>query len=652
MIAERAAEVEVFNNVFQSIVNEMATAILRTGHTVFVKETGDFGAALVGPQGEVFAAPTSIGMLRMIGLPTEEAIAASLDPHEGDVYIANDPDTTGGMCTHLPDLFVWRPVFADHRLVAWAWSFVHVSDIGGRVPGSISPSSTDIFQEGLVVPPMKLVDRGEVDQRLLALLSANSRIPDQNLGDMDALLVGMSIADRRLRAACGRRGVDAVTRAIDDVLAYSETHAGQLIGEIPDGRYEFWDYQEGPVEVDDPIRIRVAVEVTGQRMLIDFSGTDADVLSAYNLPTKGKKAHHFIMSGIVNYFRSLRPEIPYNSGMLRPVHTRIPSGSVLNPRPRAAVGVRAATMHRVYDSILGALAQAMPAVIPAAGSGQGAIASVAVPDLESGGTRVSVVQPLVGGSGGRPSMDGIDGMDVCVGNLRNVPIEVIEEELPIQIERYGLLEGSAGPGRLHGGCGVVFEMRNLSPGARMTARGLDRYRFRPWGREGGSPGTLGRTTLNGSLSLGRIDVLALDFNDVIRFEMQGGGGYGDPFERDPDLVATDVANGLQDAEAAERDYGVVVTDGRVDSAATAQIRNRHVARHERFSFGYERERFEMEYPDAARSARARLLSELPPALRDYLRHRLPSRGTYDELRSEAAEALARVGYHLEHGKAE
>jgi N-methylhydantoinase B len=643
---DRSAQIEVFNNQFQSIVNEVATVILRTGHTVFVKETGDFGAALVGPSGEIFAAPTSIGMLRMIGLPTKAAIEASADPRPGDVYLANDPNTTGGMCTHLPDLFVWRPLFHDDELIAWAWSFVHVSDLGGRVPGSISPSSTDIFQEGLVIPPMKLVERGQIDESLLALLAANSRIPDQNLGDLEALLAGLSIAERRLATVCERRGRDEVLDAVDGVLSYAEAHARQLIAAIPPGRYEFWDYQEGPVHVDEPIRIRVAAEVEADELTIDFTGTDPDVLSAYNLPTDGQKAHHFIMSGVVNYFRSLRPAIPYNSGMLRPVHTRIPEGSVLNPRPRAAVGVRAATMHRVYDTILGALAQAMPEAIPAAGSGQGAIASVAVHDPETGGVRVSVVQPLVGGSGGRPGADGIDGMDVCVGNLRNVPVEVIEEDLPVRVERYGLAESSAGAGRWRGGAGVVFEMRSLTPEARVTARGLDRYRFRPWGREGGAAGTLGRTVVNDERSIGRIDVHEMGFGDTIEFVMQGGGGYGDPYERDPELVLWDVQNELISETDALRDYGVVLRGGAVDAEQTRARRAERPWRSDRFAFGDERDRFDREQPDPARTDRARLLSELPPTARDYLRQRLPLGPDYAELREIARELLRSVGTEL------
>lgn len=648
MNADRSAQIEVFNNQFQSIVNEVATVILRTGHTVFVKETGDFGAALVGPQGEIFAAPTSIGMLRMIGLPTADALACSRDPRPGDVYISNDPESTRGMCTHLPDLFLWRPLFYEGELTSWAWSFVHVSDLGGVVPGSISARATEIFQEGVVIPPMKLVNEGTVNEDLTSLLASNSRIPDQNLGDLEALLAGLEIADRRLGDVCARSGRRGVLQAVDDVLAYSETHARQMTEEIPDGTYEFWDYQEGPVDVDEPIRIRAAVEVAGNEMTIDFTGTDPDVLSAFNVPTKGKKAHHFIMSGVVNYFRSVRPAIPYNSGMLRPVHTRIPSGSVLNPRSRAAVGIRAATMHRVYDTVLGALAQAMPHAIPAAGSGQGAIPAVAVPDPDTAEVRVSVVQPLVGGSGGRPHADGIDGMDVCVGNLRNVPVEVIEEDLPVRIERYGLAPGTAGAGRHRGGCGVVFAMSSLVPSARMTARGLDRYRFRPWGREGGRPGSLGRTLHNG-VSRGRIDVLELGFGDTVEFVMQGGGGYGDPRERAPELVLLDVRNGLLTEEQALEQYGVVVRDGAVDVSATAAERTSRVATDRRFDFGAERAELDAQQPDPARTQRARVLCELPPSVRDLLRATLPLGPDYDELKRMAGTMMREVGVELRSG---
>lgn len=638
-----AHELEVFNNQFQMIVNEMATGILRTGHTVFVKQTGDFGAALASTDGEIFAAPTNIGSLRMVGNPLHTALAASHDVNEGDVFLSNDPDSTGGMATHLPDLYVWRPIFVAGELIAWAWAFVHVTDLGGKVPGSISPTSAEMFQEGIIIPPMKLVDSGAIDLRLWSLLEANSRIGPELLGDVEALLAGLEIAERRVRDLCERHGVDRVTQAIADVLSYAEHHARQLITAMPDGRYEFWDYAEGPIDGAEPIRIRVALRIAGELLELDFTGTDPDVLNAYNLPTKGQRVHHFVMSAIVNYFRSLRPGIPYNSGMLRNVAAVLPPGSILNPRPRAAVGVRAATLLRLYDTVLGAMCAAVPSAIPAAGSGQCGILTVAVPDTSSGGTRVSVVQVLIGGSGARPLADGIDGMDVCGGNLRNIPIEVIETELPLRVEHYALLADTGGAGLNRGGVGISFELRCLAPQVEATCRGLDRYRFRPYGVQGGDPGSLGATIVNGDVGIGRFDVLELGYGDVVQFVCQGGGGFGDPNGRDPERVLRDVHNGLVSTEKAKQDYGVVLNEKGIDEAATVDERLRRGARESQFSFGVERDAFELTNTDAARTAYAVLMCSLKPFERDYLRKKLRPDLNPNDLERVAAELLLAVG---------
>jgi N-methylhydantoinase B len=571
----RSGVLEVLRNRFTAIVNEMGFTLLQTGFTVFIKETGDFSCALVTPSGEVFQAPTRIGMIRIVGMNMRTAVAASAPHRDGDIWITNDPWTTGGMCTHLPDLYVWKPIYVDGRLVCFAWAFIHVTDIGGRVAGSILPTAKEVYEEGLIVPPTLLYDRGVLNRSIVDLIKANCRIPDATWGDIKAAIASLHTAERRIREVVARYGVEMVLRGQEGLIAWAEERARAIFREVPDGSYSFTDYVEGPGN-QTPFRLALRLEFKSGSVTMDFTGTDAQVQSAYNIPTTGQGPHHFLSTGLVTFLKSLDPQIPYNGGLVRPIHSVLPEGSVVNPRRGAAIGVRAATMHRVYDLTMGCLGQALPEVVPAAGGGQGAVLVVAVPTPS--GLRLSVVQPLVGGSGGRPSLDGVDGNDITVGTGRNIPCEVIEQDMPILIEHYGLRSGSAGAGRQRGGLGIDLELRLLAERAIVTCRGLERYVTRPWGRRGGHPGTLGHSIRDhgapDAIEEGRFDVVHLKRGDRLRMLTQGGGGYGDPLERDPQQVLVDVRQERVTREQASDLYGVIVRAGRIDEDGTREMRAR------------------------------------------------------------------------------
>jgi N-methylhydantoinase B len=370
------------------------------------------------------------------------------------------------------------------------------------------------------------------------------------------------------------------------------------------------------------------MEVRGSDLYLDFAGTDHQVRGAFNLPSLNQKAHYMFVPTICRYFRTRDRAIPFNSGLVRPIHTNAPAGSMLNPKPPAAVGVRAATMIRIMDVLLGVLGQALPSEVPAAGAGQACIVLLAMHDPRSGHRRVGVIQPIVGGSGGRPMRDGIDGMDFCVGFLRNVPAETLETDMPVLIERYGLRPDSGGPGRYRGGMGIDLALRVLSPDTVLTARGMERIQFRPWGRRGGAPGALGIATVTtesgDSRPTGKIDELLLQPGETVTFLSQGGGGYGDPYARDPAAVAADVRRGLVSADAAARDYGVVVRDHTVDAEATAGLRAQRPVAGARgeFAFGPERDALEAKWPDDARMALHAALEAQPAGFRSYMREAL------------------------------
>ncbi|HEX3724135.1 MAG TPA: hydantoinase B/oxoprolinase family protein [Nitrolancea sp.] len=629
---------EVLRNRFQAIVDEMGYVVLRTGHTVFVKETGDFGVALASTRGEVYATPYRVGVHLMVGNPLQDSIRYVEERlggcHEGDVFLCNDPVTSGGMATHLPDIYIWKPIFDNGELLCFGWSFIHFSDVGGRVPGSIAPSNTDTYQEGIVFPPVRLMSRGELNQEVLSILLANCRIPELNWGDIKAQLAGLNTAERRIHDLVERYGVDDVRRGIDDVLDYAEAQARRVIDAIPDGTYHFTDYLETDHVLKGRLqRIQVALTVSGNGMTLDFSGTDPQVQAAFNVPTGGKDGHWMISFGLISVLRTLAPDMVLNSGAVRPLHFIFPEGSLLNPEPKAPYGVRAATMFRVFDVVLGALGQAIPDKINAAGSSQGSILLVAVPDPETGGTKVSVVQPLAGGSGGRPMKDGLDGVDVAMGYLKNVPTESIEQEVPVLVSRYSLRENSGGPGYYRGGVGVELVLKVFPPNSVITSRGMERYTFRPWGRLGGKAGTPGFTILNpgrdDEQEIGKIDVMHLSPGDEVYIGAQGGGGYGDPLARPAERVLNDVQNELVHLQSARDDYGVVINDGSVDEAATTALRAElHAQRTSQlpdFDYGPERDAFERVWTPALQDAILAETMAFPNTMRNFLRGRLFAR---------------------------
>ncbi len=615
---------EIFKNRIQAISEEMASVVLRTGFTVFVKETADFGTFLLTPRGETFGSPAVTGVNLSLGMPGEDTIAAIDEWHEGDIVITNDPFTTGGMATHLADVFLVRPVFARDRLIAFGVAFIHSSDVGGKVPGSISPTAYDIYQEGVRIAPVKLYDRGVLNKTVLRLFLDNCRIPDQNWGDLKALMAGLSVGARRLNELADRYGVDEVETGIEALLEYAERQARAMIREFPDGEFTFWDYlEDGPGGY--PMRLRCRLVINGDEIFMDFEGTDPQARVAFNLPSCNKQGHYMLVPTLIRYFRTLDPAIPWNAGLVRMISNNAPAGSLLNPQPPASVGVRAATFIRLMDVVLGALSQAQPDRLPAAGAGQACIVLLSMIDAQSGRQRVGVVQPICGGSGGRPMRDGIDGMDFSVGYLRNVPAETLETDMPIVIERYGLRPDSGGPGTYRGGCGIELTVRVFAPDTVLTARGMERLRFRPWGREGGLPGEPGTAATNmgtpEATPTGRIDELLLQPGDAITFLSQGGGGFGNPYLRDPGAVLWDVRRGLVSAEAAREDYGVVIADERVDDAATAVLRAANTPSRTPFDFGPERRRFEAVWTDAMQLALNRALHDYPLALRNYLKLR-------------------------------
>lgn len=617
-------QVEILNNHFGAIANEMGYIIWRTAFTAYVKETWDFAQGLVTTDGEIFAFSKDIGGAPFLGLPLGDFLKGRTF-EEGDIVLCNDPYSSQGMCTHLPDLHLVKPFFYRGQLVCFMWDFIHAANVGGIVPGSAPPSTYDIFQEGVRIPPSKLFKRGQVDEEVRSFVLANTRVPHEMWGDIKALIAALNSAERRLTALADRYGIETLRIAIADVLDYAEQRARAILADIPNGRYTFVDYVEGYPGDGMPYRIELALEVNGSEVLMDFTGTDLQMPCSYNIPTDGK-VHHFLTFGLVSYIRSRDPACPLNSGIVRPIRVTVPKGTLLNPHPGASCSVRYVTAERVLDVVMGALTQAGAPLIPAAGGGCVAPIMYSVLDQHTGQYKLGILQMLLGGMGGRPGRDGVHGVNFSNAFFRNGPNEMAEAELPVLVRHYGLDDRGAAAGQWRGGLGVMFEVESLGAEAVMTARCMEREHFRPWGRAGGEAGTTIASTLNpgrpDARELGKIDVLRLKRGDVVRIRMPSGGGFGKGLAREPGAVAADLCDDIITAEQAERAFDVMLRDGRIDERATAARRGERRGNPAPFSYGPEREHYERTFPQALqRLAVEWLLRHTTPVGR-HLRDRL------------------------------
>jgi N-methylhydantoinase B len=619
-----AIGVEVFANLFKAVVDEMAWVVLRSSHTTFVKETQDFGVALVTPEGEMFAYPYGSGATPLMGVAMD-SVTKSIDWQEGDVVITNDPYATGGMVMHLNDIYVFRPVFVDGKLLCFAWAFIHCTDVGGYAPGSIDMQNNEVFQEGLRLRPVKLFRRGELNQEVWNIFADNCRIPSLNWGDMTACVAALTKAETRLRRLGERYGRVEIERAMAATLDRTEALSRAVLSQIRRGSYTFTEYFEDDYISDVPVRIVVKLTARGDGTVeLDYTGSDPQVRAALNLPTGGMNHHPFLAMSVVNYVVTKSEAIHINAGILRCIDLALPEASVVNASFPAACGMRFTTAMRVHDLILGALNKAMPGEVPVAGSGVLVVTYISTSELGGAG-RVVVANPVSGGSGASGERDGISGAEMSVAFLRNVPVEVLEAEAPVVVRRFSLAPDSEGPGKFRGGFGVAYELEIRHPSAVVVMRGKDRQRFCGWGAAGGKAGTTSGnigTRRGGGFSpigphdIGKRTVYRPELGEVIRLWGGGGGGFGDPFQRDPEMVMADVAAGLVSPERAREVYGVVIADGVIDAAATAALRRRHHNTGSGFDFGPARSEWERVHGEAAERIAAWLPS-LPVAVRRY-----------------------------------
>ena len=517
-------EFEIFKNLFLCIAEEMGMTLCRTGFSPNIKERLDYSCAVYDAEGETIAQgdhmPVHLG-----AMPLSVRAAIDAAPMEqGDMVALNDPFQGG---THLPDITLVAPVFLDQngrhssRPTFYVANRAHHSDVGGMSPGSM-PVAREIYQEGLIIPPVRLVRRGQTAKDILALILANVRTPEEREGDLTAQIAANRVAQARLKDLVARHGKKRVVAYGAALQDYTERVTRKTIKGIPDGEYAFEDALDDDGFSPGPVKICACVRIVGERAEIDFAGSAPQVQGSVN-------ANFAItLSACLYCFRCLIGEdVLYNAGVARPLKVLAPLGSIVNAtRPCAVAGGNVETSQRITDVVLGALSRALPGRVPAAS--QGTMNNVTLGGVDPRtGARFAYYETLGGGMGGRRGLAGLSGVHTHMSNTRNTPVEAIEHYLPVRIRRYGLRSGSAGAGAYPGGEGLVREYEVLADSTVTILS--DRRRRPPYGLHGGKPGGLGRNTLirHGQEQKlpGKVQ-LELRAGERLRVETPGGGGYG------------------------------------------------------------------------------------------------------------------------------
>jgi len=563
----------LINNFLYSVVDEMTLGLVRTSFTPLAREAFDFQAGLCSnnENGEMLleGEGTLIHSLVYPNLIRNWLKEHRATTYPGDFIVTNDPYSEAA---HLPDIYCWYPIFVGDELAAWTVAGGHLSDVGGSTPGSCACDTTEIYQEGLRIPPIKLYERGIPNDTLFKLIKAASRTPDLVTGDIESYRTACQIGERRFLELVKRYGWEELRVYLDYLLDYAEELMRAEIKAMPDGEYEFTDYMDDDgIDRDKLIKLHVKITVKGDEITYDWTGTSPQVKGAINMPIASLRAIH------ITALRNMtNPEIPRNSGAFRPVKIFVPEGNLLNPKVPAPVAGRGVTFSRLADVLLGAEAQIAPDKIPACGSGNDTLVMLGGYD-ESG--KVFVIgETNWGGWGGRPFADGIDFGTPPFNNAGNQPCETNEEIYPmLMYDQYSLIPDTDGAGKYRGSLSVARDWRYVGEKEAVLQLRTDRQKVAPYGLVGGQPGALSISVLNPDSDnprpLAKITI-SMQKNDVYRLLTQGGGGWGNPLERDVNLVRNDVLNKKVSLQRAREVYGVVIDEKtmEVDLEATNKLR--------------------------------------------------------------------------------
>jgi N-methylhydantoinase B len=496
----------VLASALAGIAEEMGAVLVRSAYSSNIKERRDCSTALFDANGQMVAQAEHIPV-HLGAMPEAVAAVMEREPRPGDVFALNDPFRGG---THLPDVTLVSPLDRDGEIVGYAVTRAHHSDVGGMSPGSMPSDSRTIYQEGIVIPPLRLVRAGEPVADVLDLILANVRTPDVRRGDLRAQLAANALAGRRLAELFEQRGEETVLAAFAEVVDYAERRSREAISALPDGTYTATGEIEGDGVSEDDIPLRVAVTIAGDELTIDFEGTADQVQGNVNCPLAVTRSACFFALRVV-----LPHDIPQNAGVYAPLTIRAPAGSLVNAHhPAAVVAGNVETSQRITDTVLLAFGQAVD--VPAQGQGT-------MNNLVIGGEGWTYYETIGGGQGASAAGDGPSGVHVGMSNTLNTPIEALELEYPMRVERYELADGSGGDGEHRGGDGIVRAVRVLEPASLSLL--TDRRRHAPCGAHGGGDGQPGANALNGEKLPAKVS-RALVAGDLVAVRTPGGGGYG------------------------------------------------------------------------------------------------------------------------------
>jgi len=567
------ATFEIVKNSLYKIAEEMRVVLAKTAYSPLLKSAGDYSCGVFDAAGEMVAQGPDLP-IHLGSMPDAvRAVVAAFSPdvHDGDVFIHNDPYFGG---SHLPDVNVVRPAFHDGTLLGYACLRAHWPDVGSATPGSYG-AVTQIFGEGLRMPPLRLISRGTLNGELERLILANVRTPDERKGDLGAQLAATLRATERLAALAARYGADALVGYMGEVMDYSERLMRAALLDLPDGNGSFEDFCDGDGIADDAagndarFRIRLAVKKTGDRLIADFAGTDPQVKGPMNAPLS------VTASGIYCGLKTaIDPGnlIPPNSGCWRTIEVRAPKGSVVNAEfPSPVVYANHEMSHRVADMVMGALVGFMPDQVMACSQGTSAILTLGGVDPRDGRHYVSYETPK-GGFGARPTKDGINTIASGISNTMNTPVEVLEMAFPVRVERYEINPDSGGAGRFRGGCGARRVWRMLDKADATGALCMERMTSPPFGLRGGRSGAAAIVTLTTPDGATRLlpskGAFAAPAGAVIDMITPGSGGFGPPAERAPGAIGRDLLDGYVSEAGATRDYGIADPDNLRRTAAS------------------------------------------------------------------------------------
>ena len=548
---------EVVNNALVGVAEQMAATILRTSYSTVIREMLDYSTAVFDLDGRIIAQSCRIpihlnSMSRSLRTTLDESIPVG-EWEEGDIVVTNDPYKGG---QHLPDIQTFLPVFHQGTLVAICGTLGHHLDVGGMRPGSYAGDAVEIYQEGLRIPPIKIFERGKLNERLFDLIACNIRLPDITMGDLRSQTAALEIGRDGVIELIDRYGADTLRACMDEATTASEARLRAKIRELPEGRYHGTYYVDDDGVVDELIKIVTTLTIEDGCVHVDFTGTDPQRRSPINATLSScESATYFAMLSILD------PTIPANYGVYRPIRITAPEGTVVNALPPSPVVGRNAITHTIVNALTIALSEVVPERITAAYYGMSNVYILSGDSGEGhqGGRGWIFFDIEVGGGGGRPAKDGLDCYSQGIHNLANTPIEMVETTYPLRFKHYEFIPDSGGAGRSRGGLGVRRDIEFLDERGALDTQ-FDKFKVAPFGLFGGGDGATGRLVLNPDGPeprelASKTVALELRRGDVVSMWTQGGGGYGGTDERKTAAIVQDIREGKLSARAAREHYG-------------------------------------------------------------------------------------------------